>query len=120
MRFNPTDLERLAQRFKILGEPTRLQILSELCDRELSVQEICQRTDLNQANASKHLRLMKDAGVVACRKKGVWRYYRIAAPEIQSLCLSVHQALRHTEVVSLVGHSSREPLGHCLQNSFSS
>lgn len=107
MRFNSQDLERLAQRFKILGEPTRLQILSEICDQELSVHEICQQTGLHQANASKHLRLMKDAGVVACRKEGVRRYYRIAAPEIQNLCLHVHEALRQTETAA-TGQSQME------------
>lgn len=97
MAFHPHDLEQLAQHFKILGEPARLQILSTLCDQERSVQDICQQTGLHQANASKHLRLMKDAGVVTCRKKGIWRYYRIIAPEVLSLCHKAQQALMRSE-----------------------
>ena len=97
MTIHPHDLEQLAQHFKILGEPTRLQILSTLCNQERSVQDICQQTGLHQANASKHLRLMKDAGVVTCRKKGIWRYYRIVAPEVLSLCHRAQQALTTSE-----------------------
>ncbi|NJM68205.1 MAG: winged helix-turn-helix transcriptional regulator [Acaryochloris sp. RU_4_1] len=97
MNFHPHDMEQLAQHFKILGEPARLQILSTLCDQERSVQDICQQTGLHQANASKHLRMMKDAGVVACRKKGVWRYYRIVAPEVLSLCLKAQRSLKQVE-----------------------
>lgn len=41
--FNPGELEGLANRFKILAEPTRLQSLAALCNQEHSVQEICDR-----------------------------------------------------------------------------
>ncbi|HEY9615526.1 MAG TPA: metalloregulator ArsR/SmtB family transcription factor [Microcoleaceae cyanobacterium] len=84
--FNPGELEVLASRFKILAEPTRLQILGALCNQERSVQEICDRTGLLQGNVSKHLRLMKDAGVVACRRSGVWRYYRVVDTDLLALC----------------------------------
>ncbi len=80
------ELERLANRFKILAEPTRLQILMAICDQERSVQDICDRTGLHQGNVSKHLRLMKDAKVVACRRDGVWRYYHVVDTELLGLC----------------------------------
>lgn len=83
---NSKDLEGLANRFKALADPSRLQILAAICDRERSVQEICESTGLHQGNVSKHLRLMKDAGVVACRRDGVWRYYRVIDTELLSLC----------------------------------
>lgn len=84
--FNPGELEVLASRFKILAEPARLQILAALCNQERSVQEICDRTGLLQGNVSKHLRLMKDAGVVTCRREGIWRYYRVIDTELLALC----------------------------------
>lgn len=90
--FNPGELEVLASRFKILAEPARLQILAALCNQERSVQEICDRTGLLQGNVSKHLRLMKDTGVVACRREGVWRYYRVVDTELLSLCAHLHQS----------------------------
>ncbi len=89
---DPSELEVLASRFKILAEPARLQILAALCDRERNVQEICDRTGLLQGNVSKHLRLMKNAGVVACRREGVWRYYRVIDTELLSLCGRTRQS----------------------------
>ncbi len=84
--FYPGELEILASRFKILAEPARLQILAAICDQERSVQEICDRTGLLQGNVSKHLQLMRNAEVVACRREGVWRYYRVIDTELLSLC----------------------------------
>ncbi len=90
--FNPGELETLASRFKILAEPTRLQILAALCNQEHSVQEICDCTGLLQGNVSKHLRLMKAAGVVACRRQGVWRYYRVIDLDLLALCARTRSA----------------------------
>lgn len=85
------ELEVLAGRFKILAEPARLQILAALCTHERNVQEICDLTGLLQANVSKHLRLMKDAGVVTFRREGIWRYYRVVDTELLSLCAQTRQ-----------------------------
>ncbi|WP_068819456.1 ArsR/SmtB family transcription factor [Phormidesmis priestleyi] len=93
MILSPDELEGLACRFKILAEPARLQILAALCHQERSVQDICDRTGLHQGNVSKHLRLMKDAGVVACRRAGIWHYYRVIDTELLALCT-------HRQVVS--------------------
>jgi DNA-binding transcriptional ArsR family regulator len=83
---SPAELEILAGRFKILAEPARLQILAALRDQEHNVQEICACTGLHQGNVSSHLRLMRDAGVVACRREGIWRYYRVIDTELLALC----------------------------------
>lgn len=82
----PEMAEIIASRFKLLSEAARLQILGAICERELSVQEICQATGLSQANVSKHLRLLKDAGVVRCRRVGSWRYYQVADRDLLNLC----------------------------------
>lgn len=93
MMLSPGELEAIANRFKILAEPARLQILMAICNQEQSVQEICDRTGLHQGNVSKHLRLMKDAGVVSCRREGVWRYYRVIDTELLSLCTRSRQSI---------------------------
>jgi len=85
---NSSELETLANRFRALSDPTRLQILMAICNQERSVQDICDRTGLHQGNVSKHLRLMKDAGVVTCRRDSVWRYYRVIDTELLMLCNS--------------------------------
>ncbi|MCW6037074.1 metalloregulator ArsR/SmtB family transcription factor [Spirulina subsalsa FACHB-351] len=82
----PPIFEQLADHFKTLSEPSRLQILAAICQEERNVTEICQMTGLNQANVSKHLQLLKIAKIVACRRDGICRYYRIVNPEILALC----------------------------------
>ena len=83
---SPAELTILAGRFKILAEPARLQILAALRHQEHNVQEICAYTGLQQGNVSSHLRLMRDAGVVTCRREGIWRYYRVIDAELLALC----------------------------------
>ncbi|BBC27062.1 ArsR/SmtB family transcription factor [Pseudanabaena sp. ABRG5-3] len=83
---NSSELETLANRFRALADPTRLQILMTICNQERSVQDICDRTGLHQGNVSKHLRLMKDAGVVTCRRDSVWRYYRVIDTDLLTFC----------------------------------
>ena len=78
--------EQLAGRFKLLSDPSRLRILSAICNHERNVTEICERTRLSQANISKHLQLLKCSGVVACRRVGICRYYRIIDQDLLSLC----------------------------------
>jgi DNA-binding transcriptional ArsR family regulator len=78
--------EFLANRFKLLSEPTRLRILEVICGEELKVSEICERTELQQANVSKQLQLLRTAGVVACRRVGTCRYYRVIDQELLKLC----------------------------------
>ena len=79
-------LEKLADRFKLLSETSRLRILQAICREERSVSEICACTKLNQANVSKHLQLLKSSGIVACRRVGICRYYRIIDLDLLDLC----------------------------------
>ena len=89
---NSNELEFLANRFRALSDPTRLLILMAICNQERNVQDICDRTGLHQGNVSKHLRLMKDAGVVACRRESVWRFYRVIDTELLMLCSSTNKS----------------------------
>jgi len=93
MTSHPKQLEKLAERFKLLSEPSRLQILQAICRKELNVREICTLTQLNQANVSKHLQFLKIVGVVACRRVGVCHYYRIIAPDLLKLCAEAERQL---------------------------
>jgi DNA-binding transcriptional ArsR family regulator len=80
-------IEHVAERFRVLGDATRLSILRLLRERgELNVGEICEALDSSQANISKHLRTLHDAGVVSRRREGTAAYYRIADPSITRLC----------------------------------
>ena len=88
-------LESAAHRFKVLSEPVRLHILNHLHARgEMNVQELVEATGQQQANVSKHLRRMADAGLVVRRKEGLYAYYRIADPSLSGVCLLVCGRLR--------------------------
>ncbi|PSN14308.1 ArsR family transcriptional regulator [filamentous cyanobacterium CCP5] len=83
---NEPPFERLADRFRLLSDPSRLRILSIICQGERNVTEICAMTGLHQANVSKHLQLLKAAGAVACRRVGSCRHYRIIDDDLLALC----------------------------------
>jgi DNA-binding transcriptional ArsR family regulator len=82
----PGQLRLIAERFKALAEPSRLEILNALKGGERTVSEILEFTGLGQANVSKHLQLLYSAGFVERRKDGVSTYYRLADNEVFRLC----------------------------------
>ena len=82
----PAVLERLADRFKALAEPSRLAILSALRGGELNVNELVAETGLGQANVSKHLNLLHRYGFVDRRKDGLNVYYRLADKDVFRIC----------------------------------
>ena len=83
-------LEAAARRFRILAEPVRLMLLNHLNrSGEMSVQELVAATGQKQANVSKHLLQMCDAGILNRRRAGQSVYYSITDPTISAICLLV-------------------------------
>jgi DNA-binding transcriptional ArsR family regulator len=82
----PELLELIAERFKALAEPARLNILNALRGRELTVSEVMEATGLGQANVSKHLQLLHALGFVERRKDGLYVHYRLADADVFQLC----------------------------------
>jgi ArsR family transcriptional regulator len=68
-----------ARLLKALADPTRLRILNLLSkhEGEVCVFEIVESFTLEQPTISHHLRILRDAGLVDCRKKGLWAYYYV-------------------------------------------
>jgi ArsR family transcriptional regulator len=81
----PDKILLIAERFKVLAEPARLEILNQLRVNELSVTELVRQTGLGQANLSRHLQLLHAHGFVARRKEGVSVYYSLAT-SVDELC----------------------------------
>lgn len=79
---------------KALGQPTRLQILDLLKDGERCVCEIFPAINQEQANVSKHLSILKQAGILESRKDGLRILYRIKKPEILDLLTGVSKLLK--------------------------
>ena len=71
-----------AELCKVFSNPTRLEILNLLRDKELSVTELIKKTKLSQANISQHLSIMKSKGIVISDRKGKNIYYRLTNPKI--------------------------------------
>ena len=67
--------------FKALSAAIRLRILGLLSSREMCVCEVTVALDLTQPNASHHLRILENVGLVKDRKEGKWVLYSIANPE---------------------------------------
>lgn len=86
-------LERIAARFRVLGDPTRLAILNALREDERTVSSIVDATGATQANVSKHLGLLHREGLVSRRKEGLNVFYAIADPGLFVLCDDVCDAL---------------------------
>jgi len=86
MKLDPQQLERVANLFRAFSEATRLAIIQELKSGEMSVSEIVERLTTSQANVSKQLKLLHDAGLVTRRKQGTQVLYQIADPMVFELC----------------------------------
>src|SRR3954467_14203857 len=69
----------MATTFDVLAEPTRRRILDEVRDRERSVGELVERLRISQPGVSKHLRVLREAGLVVVRADGRRRLYGLEA-----------------------------------------
>ena len=81
--------ELAAALFAVLATPMRLRILSALCVREKSVNELLLDMDTTQPNLSQHLAVLYRAGVLAKRKEGTQVIYRVQSEQAVALCRSV-------------------------------
>ncbi|MBS1802116.1 MAG: winged helix-turn-helix transcriptional regulator [Acidobacteria bacterium] len=71
--------------FNAIAEPRRRQILLFLADREYSVNEIVDGLRVDQPSVSKHLRVLRDTGLVRMRCNGRQKLYRTNAEGIRPL-----------------------------------
>ena len=75
LRSNGHDLEQVASLFRVLGDPTRLQILVSLANGEKHVTAICAELGLPQPTASHHLALLRMNNIVGHHRVGKQMYY---------------------------------------------
>ncbi|MEO0866902.1 MAG: metalloregulator ArsR/SmtB family transcription factor [Cyanobacteria bacterium J06642_11] len=79
-------IQQVADYFSVLSEPMRLKILNLLGSGEKCVQELVESTDTSQANVSKHLKVMMQAGILVRRTEGTSSFYRVADDLSFQLC----------------------------------
>ena len=79
-------IELVAQRFRVLGEPMRIKLLDRLRDGEATVGELQEALGASQQNVSKHLGILRAAGMVSRTKDGNHARYAISDPSVFELC----------------------------------
>ena len=81
--------------FKALAHPLRISILDALRDGELTVNEISQRFDVEQANASQQLAVLRNRNIVITRKEGANVYYAVSDKSIFKLLDAAKEIFNH-------------------------
>jgi ArsR family transcriptional regulator len=79
MSVNALYLRPLSRLYKALGDETRLRIVALLSHGELCVCHVEGALEIPQPTASRHLAVLRNAGVVEARRAGSWIYYRLAS-----------------------------------------
>lgn len=87
-------VDLIAQRFRVLSEPTRIKLIDILRDGPASVQELTAASGSSQQNVSKHLGILHGAGILSREKRGTSVYYSIADESVLELCEHVCGGLR--------------------------
>ncbi|OGO31004.1 MAG: hypothetical protein A2136_02665 [Chloroflexi bacterium RBG_16_54_11] len=97
-----------------LSNPKRLEIIDLLRDGEMTVNGLAASLEINQANLSQHLAVMRQKGIVTTRRDGLNIYYRLSNPKITQACDLMRQVLLDQLSIgaALVQEASRkEPNG---------
>lgn len=87
-------LELIAAQFRALSEPMRLRLLNTLMQGECTVGKLVEASGSGQANVSKHLAVLRSAGMIGSRKEGLNTFCYIADPVVQELCSLMCRRLR--------------------------
>ena len=94
----------LAKGFKALGDPVRLRLLSLIAARaggEVCVCDLTGEFDVSGPTISHHLRVLREAGLIDCERRGTWVYYWI----IPSAFAALSQLLDTSALLSFRGHA---------------
>jgi len=84
------DADNVARRFKALGDPTRVRLISIVAasaDQEACVCDLTEPVGLSQPTVSHHLKILMDAGFLTRSKRGTWAYYRLVPGSLDQLGL---------------------------------
>jgi len=74
---------------KALASPHRLELLELLAQGDRTVESLASEIDVSTANASQHLQVLRQAGLVETRRDGLFIHYRLADPAVFELCRAI-------------------------------
>ncbi len=94
-RVDRTDRADQAALFKALADPHRLAMLATLAraDDEVCVCDFTGALPLEQPTVSHHLRILREAGLVSCERRGTWVYYRLASDAAERIGASLRSVI---------------------------
>ncbi|MCG9891282.1 MAG: metalloregulator ArsR/SmtB family transcription factor [Thermosynechococcaceae cyanobacterium MS004] len=90
------DAEQIAALFRVLGEPSRLQLLSLIASQPTGAACVCELIaplGLSQPTVSHHLKVLHEAGFLTKERHGTWIYYKVVPEALQALSQSITQPL---------------------------
>lgn len=79
-KYNNREVRRMAEVFKSLGNPVRLNILTHLINGECCVCELVEISETGFSTVSRHLSIMKATGLLTDEKRGQQVFYQLAMP----------------------------------------
>lgn len=85
--------EVLSHRFKALGDPVRLRLLSLIASHQGGEACVCELTvafQLSGPTISHHLRVLREAGLIEGERRGTWIYYRVVPEALWTLSQTLH------------------------------
>ncbi|BDH60192.1 transcriptional regulator [Lysinibacillus sp. PLM2] len=97
------DIQYIEKQLKAVADANRLKLLACLKKGEVCVCDIVDVLNISQPAVSQHLRKLKEAGIIAERKVGTWKHYRIAeeqTPLMRDILLKI-QPLQSCECKSV-------------------
>ena len=89
------ELERTAELFKVLGDPTRMQILTALFTQELCVCDISDLLGMSQSAISHQLRLLRNSRLLKNRREGKSIYYSLDDTHVATIIAQGLEHIRH-------------------------
>ena len=101
--------------FKALGDPTRLRIVKLLENGELCVCQLIAVLGMGQSRISRHLAILKEAGLIIDARKGKWVHYRLCCKDAsKNICSCLH-SLSGDQAVKLDRRAAKwaKPLVTC-------
>lgn len=107
-------VQQVADYFSVLSEPMRLKLLNLLRTDEKCVQDLVDATETSQANVSKHLKVMMQAGMLTRRTEGTSAFYKVSDDLSFELCRLVcdriasriEEQAKHFRAFTFVGPQS--------------
>jgi DNA-binding transcriptional ArsR family regulator len=87
-------LELVARRLKAMADRSRLSMLQSLCEHEKTVSELVEETGLGQANVSKHLRVLREEGLVLSRRRRRNMVYQLSDGLAEEICVIICRSIQ--------------------------